>query len=74
MSERQYIAWDSTKGYPSREHVFFECLCCGAVWSSLPGKARSCRCDNMIMDTGRFCVKDDKLLGVFVSRFDESHD
>lgn len=54
------VEHDWSKGYPREDVLFFECLECGTVLSSMPLDSVMCECQNIAIDVdaGRVSVRD----------------
>lgn len=60
MTNRKYIKFDATRGYPAGARVRYECGICGVNLASMPEHSVACKCRNIIVDAeaGRVAVKD----------------
>ncbi len=47
---REYLEFDSAKGYPAASDLFYQCLRCGDIVPSIPEKATRCTCHNILVD------------------------
>ena len=67
--KRNYIAIEPNqpKGYPSGKKVFYECVMCSGVVSSLPQYFEECECGNIEVDTsgGRMSVQHPEKMKIF---------
>jgi hypothetical protein len=50
IESRIYCDFGTENDYPRGKNVYFECLHCGNVIASLPGRAVSCKCRNVVID------------------------
>lgn len=57
---RQYLSFDSSRGYPAGPGLFYECINCGDVIASLPAESQCCSCGNLVVDVdfGRLLFRD----------------
>lgn len=69
MSSRDYVNFDSKKGYPVGADLYYECLLCGDVLASKPADDCSCKCRNIMIDIGygRFSVRYNSKIRLFRS-------
>lgn len=65
MNDRQYL--DISKGLPSGETIYYECLLCGDILPSISEHGAACQCRNVIIDVyaGRVALKDANNLRAF---------
>lgn len=73
---RNYIEFKVLDGYPAGKSIFYECLICETVLSSLPSHAVACKCRNVIIDTdaGRIAVKSAKKIRIFLENKESNRD
>ncbi len=60
MTNRKYMKFDVTKGYPAGRRIRFECCLCGVTLASMPEHSAACKCRNIIVDaeSGRVTAKE----------------
>jgi hypothetical protein len=63
-TNRTYISFDPSRGWPAGSTVYYECLHCGEVIPSLPPDSIDCACGNIGIDVdyGRLS-SDEKIPG-----------
>ncbi|WP_157395771.1 hypothetical protein [Pseudomonas sp. GM48] len=59
MTEKKYINFEASRGFPAGERIRYECEICGETLLSMPQNAAACKCRNIIVDAdaGRISVK-----------------
>ena len=67
---RKYVSFNPDSGYPAGENMYYECLGCGEVFSSMPDDSVVCSCRNLAIDIdyGRVSVKDHNKLKIFYNK------
>jgi hypothetical protein len=60
MTNRKYIKFDISRGYPAGSKIRYECGICGVTLASMPAHSAACKCRNIIVDAeaGRVAVKE----------------
>jgi len=52
--KKEYIDYDPAGGHPAGDGLYYECVLCGGVVSSLPEPdVETCPCGNLMKDIGR---------------------
>lgn len=66
-SKKIYYSFDPAKGYPAGAGLFYECLRCGEVVTSMPVVGIRCKCRNIMIDVdyGRIKIQDHGAVKLF---------
>ena len=52
QTNREYLTFDVSKGYPAADDLYYECLTCVDIVPSKPSDDIACKCKNVIIDVG----------------------
>ena len=64
---RKYIKFNPVFGYPVDHNLFYECLICGDIISSIPLENWYCKCRNIMIDIdyGRIDIQEASKIKLF---------
>jgi hypothetical protein len=64
---KEYLPFDPTQGYPAGDGLFYECLLCGTIVSSLPTDSVGCVCGKIFIDVdyGRCAIREPASVKLF---------
>jgi hypothetical protein len=54
--------FDSSAGYSAEKEIYYQCVLCRDVFSSLPEQSMCCSCGNLSIDVGGTTHKGDQTL------------
>ena len=56
--KKEYIDYDPSRGHPAGEGLYYECVLCAGLVSSLPvPEVEHCSCGNLRKDMGRLSCR-----------------